>query len=350
MRLLIITQKVDINDDILGFFHRWLEKFAQRFKKITVICLQKGEYSLPANVKVLSLGKEKYLHHSYIIRRLVLLLRFYKSIWQERKNYDSVFVHMNQEYILLSGLFWSILRKKIYMWRNHHAGNILTDVAGFFCQKVFCTSKYSYTAKYKKTILMPVGIDTNFFKKGNSSKRKNNSILFLARMSPVKKPHLVIEALRQIRDKEISFTADFFGNPLAKDIPYLESIKEKIKDYRLYDLVNFKKGVPYRETPHIYNNHEIFVNPSPSGMYDKTIFEAMACESLVLTSNLNLRGEIDDVFIFKEDDEKDLAEKIEHLFSWSAETKENYGKILRVYVVEHHSLEKLVRELAGVLA
>jgi glycosyltransferase involved in cell wall biosynthesis len=197
---------------------------------------------------------------------------------------------------------------------------------------------------------MPVGIDTNFFKKGNSSKRKNNSILFLARMSPVKKPHLVIEALRQIRDKEISFTADFFGNPLAKDIPYLESIKEKIKDYRLYDLVNFKKGVPYRETPHIYNNHEIFVNPSPSGMYDKTIFEAMACESLVLTSNLNLRGEIDDVFIFKEDDEKDLAEKIEHLFSWSAETKENYGKILRVYVVEHHSLEKLVRELAGVLA
>lgn len=57
----------------------------------------------------------------------------------------------------------------------------------------------------------------------------------------------------------------------------------------------------------MYNNHEIFVNLSPSGMYDKTIFEAMACECLVLTSNLNLKGQIDERFLFAENDEKDCA-------------------------------------------
>ena len=59
MRLLIITQKVDKNDPILGFFHRWIEEFAKHCQSIIVICLQKGEYNLPKNIKILSLGKEK---------------------------------------------------------------------------------------------------------------------------------------------------------------------------------------------------------------------------------------------------------------------------------------------------
>ncbi len=59
VKLLIITQKVDQNDDILGFFHQWVREFAENCEKVTVICLQKGEYDLPDNVKVLSLGKEQ---------------------------------------------------------------------------------------------------------------------------------------------------------------------------------------------------------------------------------------------------------------------------------------------------
>src|SRR3989338_3997811 len=95
MKLLIITQKVDKNDPILGFFHRWLEEFAKNVEKLTVICLGKGEYDLPENVRVLSLGKES--GHS----KIKYLRRFYKYIWMERKNYDAVFVHMNPEYVIL---------------------------------------------------------------------------------------------------------------------------------------------------------------------------------------------------------------------------------------------------------
>lgn len=29
VKLLIITQKIDINDPILGFFHKWIEEFAK---------------------------------------------------------------------------------------------------------------------------------------------------------------------------------------------------------------------------------------------------------------------------------------------------------------------------------
>ena len=105
MRLLIITQKVNKNDPILGFFHRWIEEFAKRFEKLTVICLEKGEYSLPENVRVLSLGKEEGRS------KAEYLSRFYRYIWEERNNYDAVFVHMNQEYVLLGWKFW-----KLWLW------------------------------------------------------------------------------------------------------------------------------------------------------------------------------------------------------------------------------------------
>lgn len=49
MNLLIITQKIDQNDDVLGFFHRWVEEFSKYCELVIVICLQKGEYDLPAH-------------------------------------------------------------------------------------------------------------------------------------------------------------------------------------------------------------------------------------------------------------------------------------------------------------
>jgi glycosyltransferase involved in cell wall biosynthesis len=339
MKLLIITQKVDQNDDILGFFHGWIAEFAKHAEQVTVIALGVGEYHLPDNVRVFSLGKERG------VSRFGYILNFYRLVFRERKNYDTVFVHMNQEYVLLGGFLWKLLRKKITMWRNHYAGSSLTHIAMALSDKLFCTSRYSFTAGTKKTILMPVGIDTELFKKDDQVIKKTNSVLFLARISPSKKPHLILEALRILQDEGVQFTANFYGNPLLQDVPYADSLKQKVKEYSLNNRVMFEKGVPNSETPHIYGAHTVFINSSPSGMYDKTIFEAMACESLILTSNLNLKGQIDDRFLFAEDDAHDLAQKLKAILSLDNEAQEKYGKMLRNYVVEKQSLSLLAQAL-----
>ncbi len=353
MNLLIITQKVDQNDDILGFFHGWIAEFAKHYKKVTVIALGVGEYDLPKNVRVLSLGKEKinnqYSIVNIIFAKLKYILLFYYFIIKYSRDYDAVFVHMNQEYVLLGGPVWKILGKKVAMWRNHYAGSTLTRVAMALSDKIFCTSKYSFTATSKRTILMPVGIDTELFKKIDATKIED-SILFLARMSPAKKPELILEALHVLRKEGVGFNANFYGNPLLVDIPYAESLKVKVKKYNLSDFITFKKGIPNREAPVVYNAYEVFINPSPSGMYDKTIFEAMSCESLILTSNLNLKGQIDDVFLFAENNAEDMAKQLKYLLNLNIETKEKYGSILRTYVVEHHSLKQLATTLANTLS
>src|SRR3989344_3146306 len=340
MKLLILTQEVNKNDTVLGFFHAWIEKLSEQFESIEVICLERDEYGLPKNVAVHSLGKEEGSG------RLTRVWRFYTYVWTLRKNYDAVFVHMNQEYILLGGMPWKLLGKKIYMWRNHHAGTILTDIAAIFCTKIFCTSRYSFTAKYAKTTLMPVGVDTDVFKPDKHIDRKRDSVLFLGRMSPVKKPDMLLGALISLHDHGVDFSATFVGDPGPDDDAYYISLKEMAKSAGIFNTnVAFLPGVPHDETVKYYNSHEIFVNLSTSGMYDKTIFEAMVCECLVLVSNENMRNIVDDKFIFNYGDKKMLCAKLERLIKLADNEKKDAGAKLREVAAKNHSLSLLVQKL-----
>jgi glycosyltransferase involved in cell wall biosynthesis len=344
MKLLVITQVVDSQDPVLGFFHNWLLKFSSNFDQVTAICLKRGKNNLEGKVKVLSLGKEDGPS------RPRYLFRLFKYIWRERKNYDAVFVHMNQEYVLLAGWLWWLLGKKVYLWRNHHSGSWLTDFAALFCQNIFCTSKYSYTAKYRKTILMPVGIDTDIFKPLESVCKIPNSILFISRIAPVKKPHVLLEALKKVSAEGVTFQADFYGDPLPSDEGYYQRLKDGVTADNLSESVRFYPGVPNTEITLLYNQHEVSINLSSSGMYDKTIFEAMSCGGLILACNRNLIGQIGKEFLFEEDDSNDLAQKLRIILSLDQVEKRKSAADLRRYTEAHHSLDLLVSRLKKVLS
>jgi glycosyltransferase involved in cell wall biosynthesis len=339
MRLLVLTQKMDRNDPVLGFFHRWMAEFSNHFDRVTVICLEEGIHDLPRNVRVFSLGKEAGVSRAEYLRR------FYLYTFRMRREYDAVFVHMNQEYVLLGGLLWKLWGKRVYMWRNHHAGGILTDKAAFLCDKVFCTSKYSYTAKYPKTVLMPVGIDMEWFAPPAASAKKPGSVLFLGRVAPVKKPDLLVRAVADLVRKGANPALTIVGDPLPKDTEYAASLRSIATEEGIADLVSFVAGVPNDATRDIYAAHSVFVNLSSSGMYDKTIFEAMACGTLALASNENLRGLIDDAYVFAEGDRVELVSKLGNLLAMTSQAYAKEADKLRSLVRERHSLSMLARKL-----
>ncbi|HEY4528219.1 MAG TPA: hypothetical protein VJJ48_00125 [Candidatus Paceibacterota bacterium] len=274
MKLLVITQTVDKSDPVLGFMHRWLEEFGKNFEKVTVITLEKGEYNLP-EIPVYSLGKEEGKS------RLTYLLRFYKYIWQLRKDYDAVFVHMNQEYILLAGDIWRFMGKKVYLWRNHGEGSLLTRLSVFLSNKVFYTSPSSYTARFPKSYKMPVGIDTNFFKPDPHVRRIPDSVLFLGRISPIKK---VLEFIDWV--KTTPYSATIAGPILPKDKEYGEIVKHRVLDSK----VRYIGPVTQSEALRLYQTHEIYVNKTEAGSFDKTIFEALACGCKLIVDNLDAQN------------------------------------------------------------
>ena len=301
MRLLICAQAVDKNDPALGFFHRWIEELASHFERITVVCLRSGEHALPDNVEIVTLGG-----HLRFLRALEVC----SFAFGRRSEYEAVFVHMSQEYVLAAGWLWKLLGKRIYMWRNHYAGSVLTDIAAAFCTKVFCTSRFSYTAKYKKSVRMPVGIDTKVFKPLPEIARRPRSILFFARIAPSKRPELLLEALGVLGKRDVQYTATLCG---PGESSYVESLRRKAHALGIGERLQFLPGLPHSEAPRIFNAHELFVNLSPSGMFDKTIFEAMACGCTLLVRSKDLQPLLDERSFCATDKVEDVADAIERL-------------------------------------
>ncbi len=242
-KLLVCCQIIDESSTVFSFFVRWIEELATRYDKVTVLCLYEGKHNLNTrfeNVKVCSLGKEGGQS------RLKYIWKFYKYIWKMRHEYRSVFVHQNREYVLLGGVVWKLLGKKVFLWSNHYMGNFLTNIAGYFCNKVFYTSKFSYTANFKNAFQMPVGVDVkNFlenkhFENYKYNSKMSNSVLFLSRLSPSKHPDIVLKALKnlEVKNSGLSFVATFVGGPDKDKFPNYEQ-----EIYELNGDLNFKNKI-----------------------------------------------------------------------------------------------------------
>jgi glycosyltransferase involved in cell wall biosynthesis len=284
MRLLIFTQKMDSKDPILGFFCRWVAELSMQFEFIHVVCLEAGQYDLPSNVMTYSLGKEKGA------TRFQYIMHFYRYLSALRGKYDKVFVHMNQEYVLLGGVCWKISGIPVYLWRNHPYGNLTTRIAVFLSTKVFCTSRQSFTAQFKKTVIMPAGIDTDKFKPDSRILRKKNSVCIIGRIAPIKGVELALQSVKQLIDWGTQVSLSIVGSPLETDRKYDDDLKNYALNNRMSSYVQFVDAVPPEKMPEIYCSHEICLNFTVSGSFDKTIVEAAACGTIPIVSNQSLRG------------------------------------------------------------
>ena len=151
-RLLVITQVMDEKHPILGFFSRWMRVWAEVCGPIEVIALQVSPSLVVPGVHITSLGKERG------VGTLGRLVRLFGAVWRERHHYDDVFVHMNEEYVVVCGWLWKLMGKRVYLWRNHPIGTWKTPIAARFVDTLFYTSPQSYVARYAWSTRMPAGI------------------------------------------------------------------------------------------------------------------------------------------------------------------------------------------------
>lgn len=343
MKLLIITQRISLKDDVLGFFHGWIRKSAKQWEKVTVICLQKADYELPQNVSILSLGKEQKRS------KLKYLVNFYKFIWRERKNYDVVFVHMNPQYIVLGGLLWKCLNKKIALWYTHKAVNLKLRIAEKLTDIIFTASKESFRLESKKLVVTGHGIDVNLFKP--SVKRetsKNFRILSVGRVSLIKDYETLIKTIDiLINQKNIkNLEVKIIGRPiLNRDKDYFEKIKELINEKKLTKFINLIGGLPYQDLPSYYQKTDILVNLCSTGGADKSVLEAMACQIPTFVCNHTFEKELGlykKMLFFKEKNAEDLARKILKIRNID---RNEIGQFLRQQVIKYHSLDSLINKI-----
>lgn len=346
-KLLILTQAIDENNPVLGFFVGWIREFTKHCESVTVICLEKGEYKLPENVKVFTLGKNKLkIENSKlkIASRLAYIWKFYNYIFQHRQSYDAVFVHMNQEYVLLAGICWRLMGKKVFLWRLHPIGDRLTDMACFLSNKIFTSSKRAYVAKYAKTTFIPVGVDLAKFKPA-SIPVESNKVLIFGRIAPIKKIEYIVRGLGALHKKRVAFEADIVGDPLVGDRGYYESLQQEIKRLKLSRKVKMLPGVSPEEAPELYKRYKLFVNLTPSGSLDKTIIEALSSGLKVVVSNTHFRGKLPENWVINDpEDAESLAHHMKMVLNDShSRNTEAQNRISEF--IEEHRLEKVIGRL-----
>ena len=72
MKLLIITQKVDENDDVLGFFCGWLNKLAEQIDKIYVLAWeQRKVYPAPRKAPFFRAGMDVRGVENFIYQKAI---------------------------------------------------------------------------------------------------------------------------------------------------------------------------------------------------------------------------------------------------------------------------------------
>lgn len=304
MKLLIVTQKVDQNDPILGFFCRWITEFAKNAKdaagqkqKITVITLSKGTYDFPDNVKIVSLGKENGGS------RLRLIARFFTALWRERNEYDTVFVHMNPEYIVLAGLIWRILRKKIFLWYVHRSVTWRLRIAHFFAHGIFSSTPESFRIQSNKVSFVGHAIPLDIFARpvdvplrnvrGDYGVANPLRIVSVGRITPIKRHEILIDAVAMLRDRgsALKVVVSIVGSPVyPKDHAYFAMLKQKVAEQKLEKEITFIPAVPPHQIASWYWNNDLLVNLCPTGGLDKVVLEAMAAGTPVLVTNKAFNG------------------------------------------------------------
>ncbi|MCK4539857.1 glycosyltransferase family 4 protein [Candidatus Parcubacteria bacterium] len=367
MKLLICTQKVDINDDLLGFFHSWIAEFAKNCEQVTVVCLYKGEYDLPENVDVLSLGKEKRNQESGIrnkgiaqllnclIVKLLYFFNFYKYIWHERKNYDSVFVHMNSVYVLLGGLFWRMWRKKIGLWYAHGYVPWELRVAEKFVDNIFTSTASGCRMKSDKIRIVGQGIDFNKFQINSKFKIQNSkfNLITIGRISPVKDIGILIKAVDVLVKKGINVKLDIIGKAgLVEQREYYKFLQELVKEKKLENNINFAGAVPNKNIAKHLQEADIFVSASQTGSLDKTFLEAMACGLPVIGCNealLAVLGDYEKDLFYAIGDFNGLSERIKGVVDLSGDDYVRMGDDLRKVVVDRHGLENFIKKIMAIL-
>lgn len=264
---------------------------------------------------------------------------------------------MAPSWVIAIALLTKILKKKIYLWYAVWRGNWKLKMAVKLAYKIFCSMPEAFPFKTRKLMPIGQGIDTDFFKP-DETKRRPNKVLYLGRISPIKKIDILLEAISELKKHQLelynTIEMEIAGGPSnAGDEEYVVFLKKLAVGLGISEKIKWSGRIPHPQTVAIFQEADVVINMTPTGSFDKAMLEAMACGVLVVSSNSAwLRffdEELRSRFLFGQDDSRNLAQKLNELFSLEPAIKFELRRKLRDVIVNFHSQKQWARKLVASL-
>lgn len=195
----------------------------------------------------------------------------------------------------------------------------------------------------RNTIFIPNGVSKPIIRETNIIKEKfglekDNYILFLGRIEPVKGIHYLIDAYKKIKtDKKLVIA----GGVSEVDSYYNELLEKADKNKNII-FTGFVQGDILDE---LYSNAYIYVLPSDAEGMPLSLLEAMSYGNCCLTSDIKECTEVieDKGIYFKKSDTNDLLANLQNLCN-NKEIVNKYKKNSQNYILNKYNWDNIVNE------
>jgi glycosyltransferase involved in cell wall biosynthesis len=311
---------------------------------VHAITMRAGRVEVPENVRVYSVGKEKGYSEP---RRAVEFYRHLFRVLREDR-IDACFSHMIPTFTVLAAPVLKAKGIPIVTWYAHRQVTPILKLAHHLSDKMVSINESSYRYRHGKFVALGHGIDTDLFSPDDTQPDNPPLLLSVGRLSPIKDPLTLIEAVRVLQQQGYEIRCALVGEAPERDRAYAEKVRQRVSELGLEGVVQFVGAVPNQQVVQWYRRCFAHINLCPTGALDKAALEAMACSKPSLVANEGFQetlGRWATDLLFSHGDSQDLALKLRHLLEMDEEQRRMMSEELRQSVVERHSLERLVERL-----
>lgn len=190
---------------------------------------------------------------------------------------SEIILDKNKYYIaMLGGQHYSdIERNRLYYRRAHHL------LVHTYLQKIDMEKRELFKSADIK--VFPLGVNTSLFK---PLKKKGDvpSLLYVGRIISLKRIHLAILSVKQLREKVHPESHLKIIGPISSPSYYNQLLK-LIKELDIEENISFLGPKPHFELPKYFQEANLLVLPSDKETFGMVMVEAMACGTPVAGMN-----------------------------------------------------------------
>ncbi len=326
---------------------------------VTVLTSDNGDRSLPQEEQR---AGYRLLRHREVARPLdnTITPGIITTLRGNIDEYDVLHIHSHLYFCSNVAAVFSRLRDIPTVVTNH---GLISQTAPSWVQKVFNPTLGKFTFEVGDSVLcytdtdkqrlrdrgietdisvIPNGIDCSRFEPTDCDPRRQ--LLFVGRLKDGKGPHYLLEAFGQLAAEYPDLTLKLVG-----DGPLRPDLETQAAQLGVTDRVEFLGEVPNDDLPRLYNESLAFVLPSLSEGLPRTVLEAMACGTPVVTSDLEqLRPIVEDAgYTVEPGSPADLQTTMDELLQLNGQL-EAFGERARDRVTNDYSwqttVERTVKE------
>jgi len=354
VRLLVITPKVDPNDDLFGHVHGWLEALARRVDRLYVVGLWATDPPLPANARFVTLGKDSDDD------KVRWLARLQRIVWRlcRSGDVDAILAHMGPVFAVAAAPLARLTRTPLFLWYAHGHVSPMLHLAHAAVDGVGTSTTEGFRIPSDKVTITGQGIDMARFHPPSQPHREPGEparILSVGRFSPIKDYATLLDAVARLPLDAGAAppTAELLGgvHSMGEQL-HLASLRSKAADLGIGERVTFVEGVPHARIVPIYQRADLFATCSQTGSLDKVVLEAAACGVVPLVCNDAFRDLFGDhwpALSFPPGDADALAGRLAAWLARDAAERRDVAGSVRVTIGREHSVEHLADAIVGMI-